>query len=239
MLLGEQSDLFTADQQAVLNGMHDEYEEWAAKYDEGNQEAGLQMQSLYEQAQALATAYYESSDTYQNMQDVELDQIEAIRENTAGLAAATNAYKLAQEQSKGAAAVSLSTLSGGQTEEVTFSSQTGTYRSRYASSLAQEQSEGETEAERTYSSQTGAYRSRYAYGLDRVPYDGFPLIAHEGERLLTAQEAREQDAAEGKPTIQIIITNNNFTGSTEEMAGQLAEVIASELERAAIVAVPR
>lgn len=33
----------------------------------------------------------------------------------------------------------------------------------------------------------------YAYGLDRVPYDGFPALLHEGERVLTASEARQTE----------------------------------------------
>lgn len=32
-----------------------------------------------------------------------------------------------------------------------------------------------------------------AYGLERVPYDGYPAILHEDERVLTAQEARQAD----------------------------------------------
>lgn len=34
-----------------------------------------------------------------------------------------------------------------------------------------------------------------AWGMDRVPYDDYPALLHEGERVLTAREAREQDRA--------------------------------------------
>lgn len=37
----------------------------------------------------------------------------------------------------------------------------------------------------------------YAYGLDRVPYDNFPAMLHEGERVLTAAQARAADAERG------------------------------------------
>ncbi|MBR5949126.1 MAG: tape measure protein [Clostridia bacterium] len=37
----------------------------------------------------------------------------------------------------------------------------------------------------------------YAYGLDRVPYDNFPALLHEGERVLTAAQARAADAERG------------------------------------------
>lgn len=46
--------------------------------------------------------------------------------------------------------------------------------------------------------------SSFAYGLQRVPYDNFPALLHEGERVLTAREARAMDAAgSGGVTIQV------------------------------------
>lgn len=35
--------------------------------------------------------------------------------------------------------------------------------------------------------------SRHAFGLERVPYDGYPALLHEGERVLTARETRLMD----------------------------------------------
>ena len=31
----------------------------------------------------------------------------------------------------------------------------------------------------------------HAYGLDRVPYDDYPALLHEGERVLTTSQARD------------------------------------------------
>lgn len=42
-----------------------------------------------------------------------------------------------------------------------------------------------------------------AYGLQRVPYDNFPALLHEGERVLTASEARTMSAGSGGVTIQV------------------------------------
>ena len=67
---------------------------------------------------------------------------------------------------------------------------------------------------------------RYAYGLDRVPYDDFPALLHEGERVLTAREAREADSKPGR-SISITITGNQFGAgvSAEEIAQRLADQI--------------
>ena len=32
-----------------------------------------------------------------------------------------------------------------------------------------------------------------AFGIDRVPYDDYPALLHEGERVLTANQARQAD----------------------------------------------
>lgn len=76
------------------------------------------------------------------------------------------------------------------------------------------------------------YVSR-ASGQRVVPYDNFPILAHQGERLLTAGEAREQDAAatagEG---IRITVTGNSFQGTGEEMADQVAGILLERLRLA-------
>lgn len=36
-----------------------------------------------------------------------------------------------------------------------------------------------------------------AFGIDRVPYDNYPAMLHEGERVLTANQARQADAGGG------------------------------------------
>lgn len=45
-----------------------------------------------------------------------------------------------------------------------------------------------------------------AYGLERVPFDGYKAVLHEGERVLTAREAREVDRGTNNAT-----TNNTIT----------------------------
>lgn len=73
---------------------------------------------------------------------------------------------------------------------------------------------------------TWGWWRRNAYGLNRVPYDDFPALLHEGERVLTAREAREADS-KPKPRIAIYISGNQFGAgvSAEEVAQRLADQI--------------
>lgn len=67
----------------------------------------------------------------------------------------------------------------------------------------------------------------YASGLARVPYDGYPAILHQDERVLTAREAREQDRT-ARP-IQVTITGNSF--GSDVTAEDIAQKLADALER--------
>lgn len=67
----------------------------------------------------------------------------------------------------------------------------------------------------------------YAYGLNRVPYDNFPALLHEGERVLTAQQARAQDAGGGGKSFSFHIDNITVgAGSSQGEAAEVAEAVA-------------
>ena len=68
----------------------------------------------------------------------------------------------------------------------------------------------------------------YAVGLDYVPYDNFPALLHEGERVLTAGEARQEKNGVGG--IQIVM---NGTVIREEADVQrIAQEMLNKLEEA-------
>ncbi|WP_195200022.1 tape measure protein [Faecalispora jeddahensis] len=52
-----------------------------------------------------------------------------------------------------------------------------------------------------------------AFGMARVPYNDFPAMLHEGERVLTASEARAQKTA---PTIHVTVTGNVIKDEADE-----------------------
>ena len=49
--------------------------------------------------------------------------------------------------------------------------------------------------------------------MARVPYNDFPAMLHEGERVLTASEARAQKTA---PTIHVTVTGNVIKDEVDE-----------------------
>ena len=73
--------------------------------------------------------------------------------------------------------------------------------------------------------QVGGMRS-HAYGLTRVPYDNYPALLHEGERVLTAAEARRGGSA------VVNITGNQFTVREEADVDRIASAIASRVSDA-------
>lgn len=191
VLLGQPtSGIFDADQQKALEEMRDQFVQASTDYENGSQEAGLKMESLQREAEALATAAYESSEQYQTMHEAELDLIGAIRDNTAALEGWRNNYELQQEQSKGLGASLLFGL-GGTSAGTTAMGRTAE-ESRY-----QNWRRGGY-----YDTDTGRWHS-YASGLGRVPYDNYPAVLHQGERVLTAAEARRYNRGGG--SIQIIM----------------------------------
>ncbi|MFG6352515.1 MAG: hypothetical protein K1W21_13105, partial [Oscillospiraceae bacterium] len=223
-------DKFSEEQRNTLAKMNQDYAELKERYDESggtDWEAGAELEALYEEAQGLGKAYFDNSAEVKRLNEIEEDEIAAIRENTAGLTEATQAsYRLSQQLSKGRGAVYL------QDAARYASREDYARRGREENALS---SRGHITERRDLQGNRA-----HAYGLDRVPYDDYPALLHEGERVLTAGQARAQDAAQSAPTpIQLTITGNSFTGTPEEMADQLAEIIVRRLEQAAIAAAPK
>lgn len=122
---------------------------------------------LLAEARVLAQGEYNASEGAQLMVQYEKELAAAIRDDAASNDAYWDAgYRKGQEYSKGWAAARTSQWIQDVPDENTVA--------------------GRVRARNHY---------RYAYGLDRVPYNDFPALLHEGERVLTAQEARAQDRA--------------------------------------------
>lgn len=229
VLLGDYDrGLFTEEEKQQLEAWRQDYREAVktlndtAGEGEDGLRAGKQVEDLKERAETLAQAAFDSSDVSQTLQETEQEQIAAIRDSitaTNDLAGALRSYETNQEFSKGMGAGSL--LGGGAEGNeagASLMAYTGTGRSAMPGSGG--------------SFRIPDYVSR-ASGQRVVPYDNFPILAHQGERLLTAGEAREQDAATADGGgIKITVTGNSFQGTGEEMADQVAGLLLERLRLA-------
>ena len=64
-------------------------------------------------------------------------------------------------------------------------------------------------------------------GIDYVPYDNFPALLHQGERVQTAVEARSE--RESRP---IVISGNNITVREEADISRIAAELLAQIELA-------
>lgn len=186
LLLGSETTVYGEDQASRLEEMHNQYTSLVDQYQTATEEdkaviAG-QIEALKEEAQAMADSAYDASEMSQQLHDINLDLIAAIRENTLALGSAawSKDYETNQEYSKGRAAGMASdqeTESGVDTES--------------GGSVMEQSVVG------TIASLLGFGGKESAPGLQRVPYNNFPAVLHEGERVLTAREARNYERMGG------------------------------------------
>lgn len=185
VLLGEDATIFPEEQQAELRKLREEFLSASSAYEAGNEEAGLKMESLRQQAEALATLAYESSDQYQLLMDSEKDLIGAIRKLTASFDSYKNQYGLKQELSKGLIIGPWERTAKDEEEQA-------------ADTLALLRENPEA-ALGDVSLMIRDSGNGHAYGLDRVPRNGLYYL-HQDERVLTARDAGELDRSGWTPS---------------------------------------
>lgn len=179
-------------------------EETYRKGGENSLEAGQKMVDLREEAEALATAAYESSEWAQKQVDMQVEQIDATRELTAAMVSATDAWRTNNAFSKGAAGnvFTVTTTANEQTGEVS-------YTDKYGQAVDPMLVDAGGASGWTGAKKGQKNRPGYAYGLDYVPYDEFPALLHQGERVLTAAEARTMDRLPFSPALEPLGTDKD------------------------------
>ncbi len=193
---------------------------------EGSREAGLEMTKLKEDAEALAKAAYESSGWAQKEVEAEIEQIEAIRDLTKVMVSATDAWRINNALSKGRAAGNSHSKPFGidRTEEGGDSDISMLYKPWEAPEFLKEaMSSSPSGLPRDGAPQTG-----FAFGLEYVPYDNFPALLHQGERVLTAAEARGTD----RGGVRVTVTGNEFHVRRDSDVDAIAEALARKLRTA-------
>ena len=216
VLLGEDTTLFSEEDQTQLAELRQQFAEASAQYAEtGDRNAAITMESTRSSAEMIAQAAYENSEQYRMLQDAQEDSLDAIRSNTSALEAATTAYELAQERTKGAGGGVLDAIASlfGDPEADSADPAMGDWS--YNADL-----------------DGGSAGAGHAYGLRRVPYDNYAALLHEGERVLTAREAREQDRGGGAPSIILQVYGNTFGAGLDEeaVAQHIAEAVWSKVQ---------
>lgn len=204
-----------ADIEASVQEMQQQYAEALAV---GGEEGGAQAGQVLARAQTLAISAYNASEGAQVALESELALAGQIRDDSASNEAFYNAgYRKGQEYSRGLAAAMWKAPSVPSNTSFTQASTTNNI------------------------TQSGSYLPGrgYAFGLERVPYDDYPALLHEGERVLTASQAREQDAGKAPASGgQIVITGNSFSVRDDSDIQKIAAELLHQIRLAQITRKP-
>lgn len=190
------------------------------------------MGRLIMEAKVRAQNEYNASEGAQLLKDSEIDLIDSVREDSKVSDAYWDAgYQMGLAFSRGRADGML----GG--DQASLAEQEAAYALR-AAEAAKESAEtgfgssGDVAPGILEYSYAWQEANGYATGLERVPYDNFPALLHEGERVLTAGQARSVDAAGSGPSVQIVL--NGVTIREDADIDRLAEVFLERMRLAGL-----
>lgn len=237
---GKISDSISEEALGAITEMRKEYREAEA---EGS---GAKMGEILARAQALAEAEYQAGEGYQEFVATQQNLINDVQHDQSLKDGYWNTgYVLGRELSKGIASAQRDITFGLTKEqaaileaEVAKSMEMGPNTPESTIASLNNGSELDEAAAKIlygdspyYAAARAAYAPEgYAYGLSRVPYDGYPALLHEGEQVLTAQEARSRGT---EPAVQIVV--NGMTVREEADIRRIAAELCSELQKAKAV----
>lgn len=190
--------------QTVSEEMKAKLTDLMADYDKAKLEGdGAEMGRVLSAAQAMAQAEYQNSEGYQIQMAADMKLVNDVQEAMAGRYE-DYGYAMAQMFTKGYA--------NGRQQLRGYGEQPLSYDEWSATAV-----DIMAPAEKP---------SGHAYGLNRVPYDNYPALLHQGERVLTASQARRQDRS---GTGSILITGNEFNVREEADVGRVAAEIMDKI----------
>lgn len=130
--------------------------------------------------------------------EAEKDLITSINENTAALQGWRGDYDVSQALTKGR-----------------------------GTSLLSENNQPDNPGSIDYNADQDSTIQKWAVGIDYVPYDNFPALLHQGERVQTAVEARSELRSPA-----ITITGNSFSIREDADVDQVASALLQKIELA-------
>lgn len=205
VLTGSGTSLQWSDENAQrLQELGTLYQEAMADYEAGNTEAGALVETYVEEARALAEAQYDSSEAAMGVAEAEKNLITSINENTAALRGWRGDYDVSQALTKG--------RENGSTDEDTYIPGDWSYNA---------------DLDPSSTTSTAKKARPRAVGIDYVPYDNFPALLHQGERVQTAVEARSQQRVPA-----ITITGNSFSIREDADVDRVASALLQKIELA-------
>lgn len=213
VMTGTISNIFSTDIQSRLTEMYQEYVKYASS---DTEEAGAKMGALLAEAQVIAQNEYNASEGAQLALQTNKDLAEQIKNDTGLKEDYWDAgYEMGQQFSKGLASAVINNVS-----------------TTLAPALTEQQQIRSDRVKSGYygkvpTGSNGYKGNNHAYGINYVPYDGYQAILHQGERVLTASENRNQ-----KSTPQVNITGNNFIIREEADIGKIAIEVVRQLDSA-------
>lgn len=210
VLTGSETSLQWSDDNAQrLQELGTLYQEAMADYEAGNTEAGALVETYIEEARALAEAQYDSSEAAMGVAEAEKDLVTSINENTAALRGWRGDYDVSQALTKGRA---VSTPPESNSSAAPVNPGDWSYNADLDTSLT---------------TSTVENARPQAVGIDYVPYDNFPALLHQGERVQTAVEARSQQRIPA-----ITITGNSFSIREDADVDRVASALLQKIELA-------
>ncbi len=222
LMTGKETTLKGLDDE-TLQRMSREYKDYADQYAKGSMEAGLKMQNLKDEAEGLAKAAYDSSEWAKKELTAQEELTQAMRDLAGAFDGWEMQYEAQLARTMGIVAARANTYYNHVEPEAfvrdeagnAIMDESGVFKSVDYSSPMSDRPDPNV-----------GLPPGFAVGLRRVPYDNFPAYLHEGERVLTAQEARQRDKGGG---IVVNITMNGTTVREEADVQRIGQAMCDEI----------
>lgn len=185
------------------------------------------LSSAWRGVQALKEAAWTNTDEYDEYVQAELDTIEYVQDATAG-----SYYTAGVAQQDAQTRGYVDAARRNQNRIARANAETAEAIAAYEFNPQQQRALAAGDSKSDMARAAMAAARGYATGINRVPYNNFPALLHEGERVLTAREARNYGG--GRPSVTINVSGNTIRGEADE--DRLVHKIADQLQQAFLLA---